>query len=391
MKKVLPSIAALAAAAVLAFGPATAPAQQPPIRLGALFCVTGGLASLDGPALAGAKLKVAELNAAGGVLGRKLELVVLDGKSDAATIATATSQLIGSDKVPMIVGLSDSDHVLAMGPIGQKAGIPMVAVGATSPKLPAQVGDNLFMASFGDNVQAAAGAEYLLKKLGAKTAYVLYDTGTEYTTLLQEYFKVAYEKGGGKLAGTDTYKSGDTSFTAQITKIKALRPAPQALYISAMPDEIGVIVKQLRQAGVKLPVVGGDGYDTPLLVEVGGAAADGVAFTTHSYMAPDGSAPVKKFIAAYQAANKAAPENAFAALGYDAVGMAADAIKRAGSVEPAKIRAALAATSGYAGVSGSISYTAGNRVPDKTVAVIGVKAKKLYLAAEIKPAFVPAP
>lgn len=390
MKKIVSSLAALAAVAALVCAP-VAQAQTGPIRLGALFCVTGGLASLDGPALAGAKLKVAELNAAGGVLGRKLELVILDGKSDAATIATATSQLVGSEKVPMIIGLSDSDHVLAMGPIGQKAGIPMLAVGATSPKLPAQVGDHLFMASFGDNVQAAAGAEYLLGKLGAKTAYLVYDTGAEYTTLLQEYFKVAFEKGGGKIVGTDTYKSGDTSFTAQITKIKAMKPAPAALYISAMPDEIGVIVKQLRQAGVKLPVVGGDGYDTPLLVDVGGAAADGVAFTTHSYMAPDGTATVKKFIAAYKAANKAVPENAFAALGYDAIGLAADAIKRAGSVEPAKIRAALAATTGYAGVSGTIGYSGGNRVPDKTVAVIGVKAKKLFLAAEIKPAFVPAP
>lgn len=379
-----------ATAVVLALGTAPAALAQT-IRIGALFCATGGLASLDGPALNGAKLKVAEINAAGGIGGRKLELVVFDGKSDAATIATVTSQLIGSEKVPLIIGLSDSDHVLAMGPIGQKAGIPMIAVGATSPKLPAQVGDNLFMASFGDNVQAAAGAEFMFGKLGAKNAYVLYDTGTEYTTLLQEYFKVAYEKLGGRIIDTDTYKTGDTSFTAQITKIKAAKPQPQALYISAQPDEIGVILKQLRQAGVKLPVVGGDGYDTPLLTEVGGAAADGTTFSTHSYMAADGTPAVRKFFEAYQKMFKAAPENAFAALGYDAVGLAADAIGRAGSSEPAKIRAALASTKGFKGVTGVISYQPGSRVPDKTVAMVGARNKKLFLAAEIKPAAIPAP
>ena len=362
-----------------------------PIKIGFPANVTGVQASLDGPMLNGAKLAVAEINAAGGVLGSPLELVTYDSKSDATVISTVASQLIDSDKVVGIIGFADSDSVLSIGPQVEKAQIPFITPGATSPKLPSQLGNQVFLAAFGDNVQAAVGAEFALNKLNAKTGYLLTDIGSEYTTLLADYFVVAYEHGGGKLLGKDTYKIGDKNFTAQIAKIKALPEQPAFIYASSNAEEIGLILKQLRQAGITLPVVGGDGYDTPLLLEVGGAAANDAYFTTHAFMGEGASPAVQAFSDAYKKQTGNAPENSFAALGYDAVKLMADAIKRAGAPEPAKIRDAIAATSGLPGVTGTITYRPGVAVPDKSVSVIGVKDGKLMLASEAAPAFVPEP
>jgi branched-chain amino acid transport system substrate-binding protein len=361
------------------------------IKIGAPFNVTGGLSSLDAPALNGAKLKAKEINAAGGVLGKQIELVVYDTKTDPTVIASSASQLINQDKVPVAFGFTDSDSALALGPIFQQAGVPFVTPGATSPKLPEQVGSDMFLACFGDNVQAAAGAEFVLGKLGGKTAYLLRDNSTEYTTLLAKYFEAAYSHGGGQILLKDDYKSGDKSFTAQITKLKALVQKPDVVYIAAMPDDIGLVVKQMRQAGVMQPIVGGDGYDTPLLLSVGGKAADDVYYSTHAYMAEDSTPGIVKFYKDYQAAYGTPPENAFAALGYDTLGLVVDAISRAGAADPAKIRDALAATQGYKGITGSISFRPGIRVPDKTVTIIGVKDEKLYLASEVTPSWISAP
>ena len=362
-----------------------------PIKLAAPFNVTGAVSSLDAPALNGAKLKVAEINAAGGVLGRPLELVIFDTKSDMTTIATVASQLVGGGKLTAGLGFTDSDSALALGPIFQKAGIPFVTPGATSPKLPDQVGDTMFLACFGDNVQAAAGAEFVLNNLKAKKVFLLRDNSSEYTTLLAKYFEEAFTKGGGALIGHDDYKAGDKSLAAQITKIKALADKPEVIFISALPDDIGLVVKQFRQSGLMQPIVGGDGYDTPLLISVGGKASNDVYFSTHAYMAADGTKPIQAFMTAYKAANKVDPENAFAALGYDTVALIADAIKRAGSDDPAKVKEALAATKGFEGITGTISYRPGVRVPDKTATIIGAKDEKLFLAGQVTPSFVPAP
>ena len=369
---------------------ATALAQGDTIKIGAAFNVTGGYASLDAPALAGAKLAAKEINAAGGLLGKQVELVEYDGKSDPATVANVASQVIDGDKVVGAVGFADSDMALAFGPIAQKAGVPFIT-GGTSPQLPNQIGNTVFLALFGDNVQAGAAAEYSLKNLKTKTAFLLIDKSTEYTNLLGKFFKDAYIKGGGKIVLEDTYKSGDKSFAAQITKVKAMKVKPSMMFISALPDDIGTLVKQFRQAGLKQPIMGGDGYDTPLLVEVGGLYANDVYFTTHALMdAQKGNAAVKKFMTAYKAEYKRDAENSFAAFGYDAVLLLADGIKRAGSTDSKAIIDALDKTQGLKLVTGTISFN-GSHVPSKTVSVIGVKNKKLFSAAEIVPAYVPKP
>jgi len=189
----------LALAAALSTG-ATAPLfAQEKIKIGAPFNLTGALSSLDGPELNGAKLKLKEINDAGGVDGKQLELVIYDTKSDPTVIASVASQLLNQDKVPVALGFTDSDSALALGPIFQQAGVPFVTPGATSPKLPDQVGDTMFLACFGDNVQAAAGAEFVKAKLSGKNVYLLRDNAAEYTTLLAKYFDEAFTHDGGTI------------------------------------------------------------------------------------------------------------------------------------------------------------------------------------------------
>ena len=362
------------------------------IKIGMIYNMTGAQASLDAPSANGAKLAAKEVNAAGGVLGKKVQLVAFDGKTDAATIANSATQLTQTDKVVAMLGFSDSDMVMAAAPTAAKAGIVFVSSGATSPKLPDQVPDYLYLACFGDNVQAAAGAEYAVDSLKVKTVYLLIDKGMEYTLLLGKYFKDRFTELGGKVTLEDNYQTGDKDYSAQITKLRGQKAQPDMLYISAGPDDIGTIVKQFRDAGIKKPIMGGDGYDTPLLVEVAGAGAEGVYFSTHSLMdASLGSDAVKGFIAAYQAEYKTPPENAFAGLGYDTVKLIVDAIKRAGSADPKAIREALNATKDLAGVTGAITFQPGSRIPQKGVTIILVKDGKFTLAAEVVPQKVPTP
>src|SRR5206468_7701952 len=278
------------------------------------FALTGDESALDLPAANGAKLAVKQINAAGGVNGAQIDFIVHDSQYKMDVTAQTAKQFVEQDKVPLFIGYTDTDSVLASGPTFQAAKIPFITVGATSPKIPTQVGDMMFLACFGDNVQAAAGAEFSFKKFGGN-AYFLWDKGVEYTTLLGQYFKARFTELGGTIALEDSYDDKATDFSAQITKIKALNPQPDLYYVAAMPYNIGPLVTQLRHAGITGPIVGGDGYDTPDLLTVAGAAADNVFFTTHALMdATGGTDAIKKLMDAYKTEYGHDPQNAFAAL-----------------------------------------------------------------------------
>jgi branched-chain amino acid transport system substrate-binding protein len=361
------------------------------IKIGGGFALTGDESALDLPAANGAKLAVKEINAAGGVLGKQIDFIVHDSQYKMDVTAQTAKQFVEQDKVQAMVGYTDTDSVLASGPTFQAAGIPFITVGATSPKIPTQVGDMMFLACFGDNVQAAAGAEYALKNFG-KTAYLLSDKGVEYTTLLGGYFKSRFVEAGGTIALEDTYDDKATDFSAQIAKIKALSPQPDFFYVAAMPYNVGPVVKQMRDAGITGPIIGGDGWDTPDLISVAGAAANNTFFSTHALMdATGGTDGIKKFIAAYNKEYSHDPENAFAALGYDTVYLMVDAIKRAGSMDGKALKTAIEATKDYPGITGSITFAAGSHVPQKGVTIIAVKDGKFTLGASVVPEKVPAP
>jgi branched-chain amino acid transport system substrate-binding protein len=372
-------------------GPGGSPGTATTIKIGGGFALTGDESALDLPAANGAKLAVKQINAAGGVNGAQIDFIVHDSQYKMDVTAQTAKQFVEQDKVPLFIGYTDTDSVLASGPTFQAAKIPFITVGATSPKIPTQVGDMMFLACFGDNVQAAVGAEYSYKTFG-HNAYFLWDKGVEYTTLLGQYFKTRFTELGGTIALEDSYDDKATDFSAQITKIKALSPQPDFYYVAAMPYNIGPLVKQFRDAGITGPIVGGDGYDTPDLVSVAGAAADNVFFTTHALMdATGGTDGIKKFITDYNAEYGHDPENAFAALGYDTMYLLVDAIKRAGSTDSAAVKAAIEATKDFKGITGAISFSADSHVPQKGVTVIAVKGGKFTLGAEVVPEKVPAP
>ena len=351
-------------------GPASA---QDPIKLGGLYNLTGGMSSIDAPALNGAKLKAKEINDAGGLLdGRKIEVIGIDTKTDQKTTATGAKKAL-SDGVIAGLGYGDTTFVMAAAPLFQEQGVPFVTSGATHPELPKWVGDYFFMVPFGDDDQSYAIADYTYNTLGARNVVVWTDNSMDFTKALSKFFKERFTKLGGKVVVEDFFMMGDKDFSAQIARLKAANPKADAVFISAIPNEAGLTVKQIRESGLDLPIVSGDGFDTELVTTVPGKdLANDVYFSTHTYRADD-RPEVTAFVESYKKEYGRDPENAFAALGYDAVGLIADAIKRAGSTEGAKLKDALAATKGYPGVTGKIAYTRPSRVPAKGVSIISVK------------------
>lgn len=365
---------------------AAAPAEEAgePIKIGGMYNVTGGMSSIDDPGLNGMQLMAQQINAAGGVLGRPIEIVAIDGKSDQTTVTNAMSEMIDVHNVVAIGGLNDSTFALAAGPIAQNVGIPFLTAGATLPTLPEQVGDYFFMVPFGDDAQSYAIADYAIKELGATTAWMLVDQAYDFTTALAKFYKERWEESGGEILLEDIYQSGDTDFSAQIARLKELDPQPDVLFVSAIPNEAGITTRQIREAGLEQPILSGDGFDTPLIGEVAGDLADAVYYSTHASL--DNPDPkVQGFVTAYNAEYGRPPENAFAALGYDMMGLLASAIEQAGSTDPAAIREALAATQGYEAVTGSISYPEGQRKPIKAVTIIQVQDGVYSFAAEATP------
>jgi branched-chain amino acid transport system substrate-binding protein len=296
--------------------------------------------------------------------------------------------MVEEDNVIAFVGLTDTDYMRAGGQIAQEAGIPFLDVGGTAPLI-AQIGDFIYMLPFGDNVQAAAGAEFAMEK-GWKTVAMLIDESYSYTKFLAQYFKDRFtmEDIAGEVVSELIYQSGDTDFSSQITEFQALDPQPDFLFVSANPAEIGTIVKQVREAGLEMPILGGDGYDTPLLLELAGENAREVYFTTHQGIYGDAPESLA-FIEAYETEYGAPPPSVFSALGFDGINLMADAITRAGETGGEAVRDALGATSGFKGATGDITYEEGSQIPAKSVALIEVKDGAFSLIEIVVPETVP--
>jgi branched-chain amino acid transport system substrate-binding protein len=369
-----------------------AESKNEPVKIGAVYNLSGSQASLGQPSLKGSMLAVEQFNRRGGLLGRPVELIAVDGESDPALIAMETRKLVHVPGLSAITGLSDTTMVLAAAPIAEKARMVFLTSGATSPRVPIEFPNYYFMACFGDNTQAAAGAEYATSALGARTVYLISDETMDYTVLLARYFAERYLQLGGQIVGEDTYAGGVGDFSAQIATLKRLSTPPDMLYVAAGPDDIGSLVKQLREAGVDQPVVGGDGYDTPLLLETAGAAANDVYFTTHTLFDRAQATPLQeRFIDDYQARFGHPPESSFAGLGYDAVNLLAAAIELAGSAKQKAVAGALEATRDFQGVTGTLSFAAGVHIPEKQVTIVRVTGGALNLAAVLTPQAVPQP
>lgn len=361
-----------------------------PIRIAGCFAMTGDMSSLDLPAAKGAELAAKEINESGGVLGRPLQIVFRDSQSRIDIIENNSRLSVEEDGVVAGIGFCDTDSVMAAGPVFQNAGLPFITVGATSPRIPDQIGDMVYLACFGDNVQASAGAEFA-GGFGQRGA-LLWDRDMDYTSLLAGYFRDRFIELGGTLIFDESFADNATDISGKIEAIKALQEQPDFYYIAAMPYNVGQIVRQFRKAGLTGPIIGGDGYDTPDLIGEAGNASDNVFFTTHALMDEVKSTEgIRRFIPLYRSQYGHDPENAFAALGYDTVYLLADAISRAGSTEPKAIQRAIDETRYFSGVTGTISYLDGGHVPYKSVTVIGIHDGALMLEAELVPTGIPAP
>lgn len=353
-----------------------------PIKIGALYSLTGGMASIDTPSLHGAQLAAKLINEKGGLLGgRMIELIPVDAKTDQKAAALGAKKLLSMGVIAGI-GHSDPSFVLPSAPLFQKQGIPFVTSGATLPTLPAMIGDCMFMVPFGDDDQSFAIADYSFKSLGVKNVAVWTDNSMDFTKTLSKFYMQRAKELGIKVVLEDFFMYGDKDFSAQIARLKSITPAPDAIFVSSIPNEAGLTTKQIRESGLTLPIVSGDGFDTELIVTVPGEElANDVYFSTHTYR-EDPRPEVVQFIEDYTKEYGVPPENAFAPLGYDAVALIADAITRANSTEPLALKESLAKTMGFKAVTGEISYTRPSGVPVKGVSIISVKKGK-YKVEEI--------
>ena len=350
-----------------------------PIRIGFFMSITGRDASFGEVSLRGARLAVEELNAAGGVLHRPIELIVEDNRSLAGESATAAKKLIARDHVAVLIGECSSARTLEAAPVAQTAGIPLITPAATSPKV-TQVGDAIFRVCFIDPFQGEVIAAFARRRLGLKRAALLIDASAPYSVGLAEYFEKTFKALGGEIVASQKYAGADTDFRAQLTAIRTARP--DAIFLPGYYVAAGLVARQARQLGLTATLLGGDGFEAPQLLEIGGDALEGVYYSTH--FATENTGPVSRhFVAAYQQRHGSAP-NGLAALTYDAVKLAAEAIARAGTTEPTALRRALAATKDFPGVTGRTTINA-QRDADKEAAIITVKQGRLSFVETIRP------
>lgn len=393
------ALTAVGIVAGCAEGEIEAGSSPQPIRIGAVYNVTGPDAPFDTPALDGVRLAVDRINAGGGLLGSRVELLERDAQSDPATARRATHSLVDAG-VAAIVGLSDAGQVLAAAPVAAQAGIPFITSGAGTPTLPDQVPDWLFLACYGDNAQAAAGAQYALKRLRARHAAVVYDSSREPETLLARYFTESYAAQGGAVvtsigldgsAGELDGFAGGEALGSDPDGGKRRGSAPALVYLAVAADDAGALVRRLRGSGYTGVIMGGAGFEDRLVRQAAAATGGDVVFTSHAPLglAAEASA-AGRFTHWYEAAYGRAPENTHACLGFDAIELVAAAIVTARSAEPSAVRAALLATQDFAGVTGTLSYAGGTRVPRKEVTVIEV-GRRERVAATFVPGDVPQP
>ena len=396
----------LAVMAIACTSDTTTGGSPQPVRIGAIYDLSGAEAHRDAPSLEGARLAVDRINAQGGVLGRRVELLERDGQTSKNGARLAAASLVASG-CSVIIGLSDPDQVLAAATVAAAGGVPFVTSGASSPRLAEQVPHWLFLAGSGDNGQAAACAQYATDQLAARTAVVLYEKDqAQAMRPLADYFAGSFKEQGGTVLATTDLTSAAKAMSAPKHSEKSAAAAGAAgsavtlarrlakadvVFVAAPEGEAPTSVRELRRLHLRQPLIGADGFDTSQLVRTAEQTGGKVYYTTSAAVdASLAGRAMRRFKADYEATYGLLPQNAFAALGYDAVGLVASAMRRARSVQPVKVRDALLATHRYAGVTGTLSYRGEDHVPSKRVTVVCI-GRRPVVVAQFTPRFVPTP
>ncbi|HKR65502.1 MAG TPA: ABC transporter substrate-binding protein [Thermoanaerobaculia bacterium] len=350
------------------------------IVIGEYGSLTGSEGTFGTSTHNGIKLAVDEINAAGGVNGRMLKVLTEDDQSKPEEAASAVTKLISQNNVIAVLGEVASSNSLAAAPICQQNKVPMITPSSTNPTV-TEKGDYIFRMCFLDDYQGGTMARYLHNTLGIKKVAVLIDSKSDYSTGLAKYFSDAFKAAGGTVVATQSYAKGDSDFKSQLTAIKAA--SPEVIYVPGYYNDIGQIAIQARDLGMQQPLAGGDGWESPKLIEIGGKALEGCFYSNH-YFAGDPEPTVRQFVEKYKQANSATPD-ALAALAYDAARVLADAIKRAGKTDGPALRDAIAATKGFPGVTGTINLGADRNPQGKKLVIVEVKGGQLSLKASVDP------
>ena len=367
---------ALAALAILAGCSRTTDS----IKVGEYASLTGKEAGFGQTSHHGVVLAIEEINAAGGVLGKKLELFFEDNQTKPGESATAAKKLLSREKVIALIGEVSSGRSLEAAPIAQAAHVPMIAPAATNPKV-TETGDYIFRVCFIDPFQGTVMAKFAKDEMKAKRVAILSSVSNAYSLGLAKFFKETFTTTGGEIVTEKNYSEGDKDFRAQLTAVKA--SGADAVFVPGYYTESALIVRQARELGITVPFFGGDGWEDEQLLGIGGRALDGCFYSTH-FSAENTDPTVARFAAKYKARWNNEVPGAFSALGYDAIYVLADAIKRAGTTDGPKLRDALATTKDYSGVSG-VTTIDKDRNASKSATIIALKNGKATFYKTVAP------
>jgi branched-chain amino acid transport system substrate-binding protein len=372
----------LTAGCVLACGrgrePQTATSAND-IPVGVYAALTGSEAAFGQATVQGVRLAAEEINNAGGVLGKKIRLVIEDDTGRAEEAASVVTKLITRDTVIAVIGENSSNQSLAGAPICQAAKVPMISPSSTNPNV-TKKGDYIFRVCFTDPYQGKALATFVRNSLHDGSAAILKDNRNDYSVGLAEFFTNEFTRLGGKIVAEQSYSGGDSDFRPQLTTIRAAKP--QVLFIPGFYTDVGQIAIQARDLGITVPMVGGDGWDSPTVIAIGGKSVDGSYYSDH-YFVGEPRPAVQRFVSEIRKRYGKTPD-ANAALGYDALYIFAHAVKKAGVLDHKAIRDTIAATRNYQGVSGVITMGP-DRDPIKPVAMIKIDRGTLQFAGWITP------
>ena len=324
------------------------------IKIGYFGDLSGPTFNYGQSAMNGVIMAADQVNQAGGINGRRIDVVITDDKGSPEEAARLTAKLIDQDKVVAIIGGGTSGNSRAAAPRAQSSHVPLISPSATDPAV-TLVGDYVFRACFVDEFQGEVMASFAFNSLKAQKAAILFDFNSPYGRGLTTFFEDGFKRLGGRIVSEQSYTQGDADFKGQLSSIRASEP--DVIYIPGYYGDVTVIAKQARQLGLTQPLLGGDGWDAPELWQLGGDALNGSYISTH-YSVDDPSPVIKSFVEEYMRRYGNLTPDAHAALAYDAARILFDAITRAGTTESSKLRDALAQTKDFNGVTGMISMDA---------------------------------
>ena len=356
------------------------------IKIGANLELSGNVASYGQSVLEGINLAVEEINASGGINGKKIEIVDMDNKSDSSEAVNVATRLISQDKVIAIIGSATTGNTASQIKIANENKVIVLTPSGTSPTLTVNkdgsVNEYIFRTSYIDPFQGTVAANFALKELGVKTAAVYIDSASDYSKGLAEAFIKDFEAGGGKIVAQESYMQNDTDFRSTLTRIQSANP--EFVFIPGYYGDVGLIIDQAREIGIDVPLMGADGWDSPKLVELAGADALNNTYITNHYSSGDPDKTIQDFVKKFQDKYNGKSPDAFNALGYDSVYLLADAIKRAGSLDSKKIKDALASTKDLQLVTGKVTINE-THDPIKSATILEYKDGEQVFRAKVDP------